>query len=329
MRNSWRTMHAPVENQALFVGELRKYKKVVTEMLTAIKCGESTNLTAQVKDPGGKLISLNQIASNCCIAWQGTVVEVDDVLLTLGLAVKNYSTAKVSQGTLASECDEFNRMFDGCAAEPKRLNVLVVCATKYDKGFSDEFGNRKAMVAPSDAYPNIAQVILLNLSTPDNRAEFFCLNDAPDLASMLEKRIATGEVEFNNLVQRTSSASAEFGRVVNGHLVESTCNGMFDATARHGAAGSVRVRTNPPPAYTLFLKDEAKTRKKKTVNRMLQALRSGPTSCSKANQEPSANDASSEEDGTRDDDDDGDLVTQRHYWDEGVGDLENEVEIQV
>ncbi|ETV73769.1 hypothetical protein H257_11462 [Aphanomyces astaci] len=69
---------------------------------------------------------------------------------------------------------------------------------------------------------------------------------------------------------------------------------MFDATARHGAAGSVR------------------TRKKKTVNRMLQALRSGPTSCSKANQEPSANDASSEEDGTRDDDDDGDLVTQRH-----------------
>ncbi|RHY01792.1 hypothetical protein DYB36_006518 [Aphanomyces astaci] len=83
----------------------------------------------------------------------------------------------------------------------------------------------------------------------------------------------------------------------------------------------------PPPAYTLFLKDEAKTRKKKTVNRMLQALRSGPTSCSKANQEPSANDASSGEDGTRDDDDDGDLVTQRHYWDEGG--LENEVEIQV
>ncbi|RHY53649.1 hypothetical protein DYB30_000371 [Aphanomyces astaci] len=243
--------------------------KVVTEMLTVIKCGESTNLTSQVKDPGGKLISLNQIASNCCIAWQGTVVEVDDVLLTLGLAVKNYSTAKVSQGTLASECDEFNRMFDGCAAEPKRLNVLVVCATKYDKGFSDEFGNRKAMVAPSDAYPNIAQVILLNLSTPDNRAEFFGLNDAPDLASMLEKRIAKGEVEFNNLVQRTS----------------------------------------------------------KNVNRMLQALRSGPTSCSKANQEPSANDASSGEDGTRDDDDDGDLVTQRHYWDEGG--LENEVEIQV
>ncbi|ETV73768.1 hypothetical protein H257_11461 [Aphanomyces astaci] len=167
-------------------------------MLTVIKCGESTNLTAQVKDPGGKLISLDQIASNCCIAWQGTVVEVDDVLLTLGLAVKNYSTAKVSQGTLASECDKFNRMFEGCAAEPKRLNVLVVCATKYDKGFSDEFGNRKAMVAPSDAYPNIAQVILLNLSTPDNRAEFFCLNDAPDLASMLEKRIAKVEVEFNN-----------------------------------------------------------------------------------------------------------------------------------
>ncbi|RLO04258.1 hypothetical protein DYB28_006866 [Aphanomyces astaci] len=452
--DSWTDLKSrDLENQALFVGELRKYKKVVTEMLTAIKCGESTNLTAQVKDPGGKLISLDQIASNCCIAWQGTaeeatllyappcivnllaqqllplrqyfldsesncsidyatmfewiclkrfqemfhnalwryfqstspkrlvdsstwsslttpghfrsawpqlleeirrfmvgnampsvsfkplpqspssdafvVVETDDVLLTLGLAVKNYSTAKVSQGTLASECDKFNRMFEGCAAEPKRLNVLVVCATKYDKGFSDEFGNRKAMVAPSDAYPNIAQVILLNLSTPDNRAEFFCLNDAPDLASMLEKRIATGEVEFNNLVQRTSSASAEFGRVVNGHLVESTCNGMFDATARHGAAGSVRVRTNPPPAYTLFLKDEAKTRKKKTVNRMLQALRSGPTSCSKANQEPSANDASSEEDGTRDDDDDGDLVTQRHYWDEGVGDLENEVEIQV
>lgn len=53
-----------------------------------------------------------------------------------------------------------------------RLIVLVVCATKYNKTFADQFNARNSVSVTAADYLFIDEVIWLDLSTPSNRALF-------------------------------------------------------------------------------------------------------------------------------------------------------------
>ncbi len=62
-----------IENWTLFYGALRKYKKHVSNLLDEMSIDGMVDLTGQIEDAGKRRISLDIIANNCCIAWEGTV----------------------------------------------------------------------------------------------------------------------------------------------------------------------------------------------------------------------------------------------------------------
>jgi hypothetical protein len=130
------------------------------------------------------------------------MTQIGDVLLTLGLAVKNFTSTKFSPADLTNECNLFNRMFVGCPNVPKRLNVLVVCATKYNKSVSEKFHMRKSVSVQAEGCQYIDEVILLDLSTPSNRAHFFGISNDRALSEVLEAVISKVEVEFEKSKQQ-------------------------------------------------------------------------------------------------------------------------------
>jgi hypothetical protein len=110
--------------------------------------------------------------------------------------VKNFKSTEFSEVDLRKECNVFNRMFLGCRNMQNRLNVMVVCATNYNKTLSDQFNTRKSMSIQAVGCPYIHEVILLDLSTPSNRAHFFGTWEDRALSEVLEQVISKVEVEF-------------------------------------------------------------------------------------------------------------------------------------
>ncbi|KAL3666174.1 hypothetical protein V7S43_008964 [Phytophthora oleae] len=117
--------------------------------------------------------------------------KVQGTVLTVGLAVKNYSTSAVTARIVDEERKKFNKLLtkkDGC------LNVLFICATNYGPRLQTAFGNAKSVIYTEEMQSKekkisvkfIHEVILLNLTTPQNRAEFFGLTPNGDLHKCLE-----------------------------------------------------------------------------------------------------------------------------------------------
>ncbi|KAG7385394.1 hypothetical protein PHYPSEUDO_001523 [Phytophthora pseudosyringae] len=122
----------------------------------------------------------------------------------LGLAVKNYSStgAKVTEATVKAECMKFNRM---CTSSVNRLNILIVCATSYGTNLSRKFQTRngkilKSAVYSNDNYADIDEILLMNLTTQENRAEFFDIQGSEGLKQALEDVIEKTQVEAIDLI---------------------------------------------------------------------------------------------------------------------------------
>ena len=117
------------------------------------------------------------------------------VRLTLGLAAKNYgASSKFSEKQLDEECRLFNETFAGTDCE-KRVNVLVIVCTNYDASIASKFGSggkTSFSIGLQNSYPNINEVILLDLSTPDKRASFF--GTSGEYSQIIES-IVTGKKE--------------------------------------------------------------------------------------------------------------------------------------
>ncbi|GMG16592.1 unnamed protein product [Phytophthora fragariaefolia] len=80
------------------------------------------------------------------------------------------------------------------------LNVLIVCATAYAKELHLNFKNRDGTTAKAAVYPNgdsayIDEIILLNLSTSESRAEFFGIQENSVLQETLESVIKKSRVD--------------------------------------------------------------------------------------------------------------------------------------
>ncbi|KAH7482000.1 hypothetical protein PRIC1_009547 [Phytophthora ramorum] len=123
-------------------------------------------------------------------------------LTVVGLVVKQCIRTEVKRTTVEDECDQFNRMFE---SKEGRLNVLVVCATVYSAELNKKFEAEdrpvsKSAIYPSGAFKQIDEVILLNLSTPENRAEFFGTQGEDTLRHVLESAIEKAPVQYINHV---------------------------------------------------------------------------------------------------------------------------------
>ncbi|ORY51660.1 hypothetical protein BCR33DRAFT_846407 [Rhizoclosmatium globosum] len=117
------------------------------------------------------------------------------VKLCCGLVVKNFSTI-FSVQHLNAECKLFNRVFDGTNCEG-RLQILFICCTHYARELSDKFvGNSFVSISDKAAYPNIDEIILLNLETSKHRAAFFGTDEVD--SRYIEKIVSKSEAEYLN-----------------------------------------------------------------------------------------------------------------------------------
>mmetsp|Transcript_42109 Transcript_42109/g.88046 ORF Transcript_42109/g.88046 Transcript_42109/m.88046 type:complete len:90 (+) Transcript_42109:2083-2352(+) len=86
-------------------------------------------------------------------------------------------------------------MFEGTDLSCRpRLNILIICSTNYDTGTIQQFGDKKFFVPKTGQYPFIDEVIVLDLSSTENRAAFFGLSAADALNKSIDRVIAKDTV---------------------------------------------------------------------------------------------------------------------------------------
>ena len=95
--------------------------------------------------------------------------------VTICLAARNCgSTNPLTQAGIDDEIQKTNRMFTSDYApslsQQNVLNVLFICSTNYGESVSDNFKGAKFYQFPSG---NIHEVVVLDLTTAENRAQFF------------------------------------------------------------------------------------------------------------------------------------------------------------
>ena len=116
------------------------------------------------------------------------------VTVTVGLAVKNFATTPFSENDLERECHLFNRMFDGTDCQDRK-NILIICCTNYQKGIFKKFKKKLFQVYVDPNFKNIHEVIILDLTNPQNRAMFLDLNT--EQAKRVESIICKPEREHS------------------------------------------------------------------------------------------------------------------------------------
>jgi len=107
------------------------------------------------------------------VKWQ----KAEKVRLTTGLSMKCYkNTTNFDLKELMVECKLFDQIFLNSPPLPfegTRLNVLIICATQYDKKDFKFFHQNFLVVEMSKEFKHIDEVILLDLTSREKRADFF------------------------------------------------------------------------------------------------------------------------------------------------------------
>ncbi|KAI9330839.1 hypothetical protein BDR26DRAFT_899605 [Obelidium mucronatum] len=122
----------------------------------------------------------------------------DSIVLTIGLAVKNYGRTAFSWAHLSQECRLFDRMFHGTPRKGHR-RVLFICCTHYDSKVMAESNEGGSFVYHSDDHPNIDEIILLNLNNKNLRQEFFGVGVGSELSGFVENVVEKAEVEYQQV----------------------------------------------------------------------------------------------------------------------------------
>jgi len=136
----------------------------------------------------------SESSSSDCLLFTDAMSKKKQVKLTLGLAVKNYSrSTKFSVANLDRECYLFNRMFEGTNLVD-RLNILVIVCTNYHKDLEAQFKGKNYLAYDiPKSYAYINELILLDLSTAAQRADFY--DTSNDLSDCIESIISKAEAE--------------------------------------------------------------------------------------------------------------------------------------
>jgi hypothetical protein len=112
----------------------------------------------------------------------------------IAIAAKNYgANSYVQIGDISDEIRKFNVMFKYADKRISRLNILIVCATNYGSKLKARFQGKNFFIL-SEAARNIHEVIVLDLSSPQNRAKFFGFMFEDPLTAVIEEVIAKGNM---------------------------------------------------------------------------------------------------------------------------------------
>uniref|UniRef100_A0A7S0M7J1 Uncharacterized protein n=1 Tax=Cryptomonas curvata TaxID=233186 RepID=A0A7S0M7J1_9CRYP len=105
----------------------------------------------------------------------------------IGVAGKNYNeTTFANLNDIKKECTKFNVMFEGSEIA-HRLNILIFCATNYGAGLRTKFGNNFFFTLDDlSTWPNIDEVVVLDLSSREKRAQFFGVSSDDPLNGAIE-----------------------------------------------------------------------------------------------------------------------------------------------
>ena len=171
------------------------------------KGNRSANLESETAHPDDwhSLMPLVDELSNICLKPRSKSASSDAFLITktifmgepfkvtVGLAVKNFGPTEFTSMHLKKECDNFNKMFDGTDCHGRK-NILFICCTKYHGEISSQFRGKLFYVCSFEAFKNIHEVVVLNLTTVQNRACFFDVKGT--LSEFVENVVQKSEVEF-------------------------------------------------------------------------------------------------------------------------------------
>jgi hypothetical protein len=184
-----------------FSQDVRRFPKIT------IRGGWEASLDAKTAHPDiwGFLLDLigpdpiclkpqSQSASSDALLIGRATIGQRQFILTVGLASKNYLLTGFSPQNLDSECLLFNRMFANVDCS-ERHNILFICCTNYSAALSSMFRGKLFYVHKSSKYAFINEIILLNLSTKENRAKFFGVQG--DSSNYVQLIVETDEVEFH------------------------------------------------------------------------------------------------------------------------------------
>ncbi|KAJ3232416.1 hypothetical protein HDU77_000858 [Chytriomyces hyalinus] len=140
---------------------------------------------------------LSKSASSDAFLIGSAMSGTESVVLTVGLAVKNYKTTTFSWSHLSKECSVFNRMFEKTECSGRR-NILFVCCTHYSNELMAKFDGGCFFVYESNAFPNVDEVVVLNLSDKNFREKFFDLV-GHNLSTVVESVVQKAEVEYQDV----------------------------------------------------------------------------------------------------------------------------------
>ena len=99
---------------------------------------------------------------------------------------------------IEEECQKFNDIFVG--SDPRktsRLNILFFCSSNYGPETQKNFDEKKFFVAESSAWEYIDEVIVLDLSSEENRGEFLGLNPSNPLNQVIQRVISKDSTVYS------------------------------------------------------------------------------------------------------------------------------------
>ena len=111
---------------------------------------------------------------------------------TLGIAAKNFLSTEAIFSMIADESEKFNAMFVGSEMK-HRINILIFCATNYGPELKRSFGSEKFFLVQKrdiEVCKYVNEVIVMDLSSESNRAEFFGLRTGDPLNQAMELAIS-------------------------------------------------------------------------------------------------------------------------------------------
>ncbi len=103
------------------------------------------------------------------------------------LTARNFAKTPCTIGDIRNECDKFDAIFKNSDKNENHLNILIICATEYEVGLQARFGGKKFFTLHDiSPWKYIDEVILLDLTSWENRAQFFGFDHEDPLKAAIE-----------------------------------------------------------------------------------------------------------------------------------------------
>ena len=127
-------------------------------------------------------IPRDKSAATDVLIMSRAIFEGEPCIVTVGLAVKCYSSSQLSGNSIHRELSLFDRMFESeDHSSARRLNFLFICCTGNhpSKRFlktldgSEKLNNHFSLIETDSSFPHITEAVYLDLSTEELRAKFF------------------------------------------------------------------------------------------------------------------------------------------------------------